>query len=175
MAVEEGVFQVICFWLTFFILFAVYLRFGLESAMVHHEGTLVSASRTKCIGTDGCQYYVNERFLYANNTRHCTITRTVGFNKKSRADRAVARVELNTTRTIWLKPGYPLTCFDETIIHNNFVFSMVMLSFAGLPCCLVCFVLVGHIPSLCSRVSQNDTEANKHSPVENEDIEMVLK
>lgn len=173
MATEGNAAQFLCSWLIFAILFAVYLRWGLKSALVHHEGTLVSASRTSCRsdGQSACQYYVNERFLYANSTRHCTVTRVHGFYKKSIANHAVKKVVLGTTRTIYLKPGSPHTCFDDQIVHNNFVASMVMLSFAILPCCLCCCLFGCAFASSERNRSAADTAGavtrvpNKHTPV----------
>lgn len=174
MWIEDG--YILCIWMIFIIVFALYLRYGLESAMIHHEGTLVSASRTACPTTGSgsrtaCPYHVTERFLYDNNTRHCTVTRSHVFYKKSIANHAVKKVELGTTRTIWLKPGTPHTCFDEDIIHYNFVVSMVMISLAALPSCYVCSMFCEYASSKCHRSAAAETGGietrvnNKHTPV----------
>lgn len=129
------------------VLFAINLRFGLESALVSHEGILVGASLL-CVDNGGecLYYYIHEYVEYANHTGHCTVANLDSFSDRYYAEIAFSKIELNITQTIWLEPGHPQACYDGEIIQDNFNNAMtwLMCSFLlfalGSCCCWASFL-----------------------------------
>lgn len=118
------------------------IHFGLTSAMVSREGTLIGASLICTHNGGDCLYKFHKRFEYSNKTHHCTVTSLESFIDRVFAENALSKVELGTTQTIWLSPMSTHTCFTEDIIQEDFknayallVFSLFLFAIGSCCCC----------------------------------------
>jgi hypothetical protein len=150
----------------------VYLSCGVRSMMPSYEGYLVSASRYRQCTSDDCGYYVNERFLiHGNDTEvdsaHCTVTRMHKYFTKKAADKAVRKVELGTTRTVWLRLTNYKVCYDASETMYNYVIGVIILVVGGMPILLLfCYYLTfGRLRKLW--FGARERNSNSNAPADN--------